>query len=750
MLGTVAFTFSFLVAAADPRPVLVELQLAGRNREALARTEQELAGRPEESHRLGLDYLKGHLLHLLGRSSAAAGAFADALGLDPPLAFYAQYRLALEQSNMGHPEMAAGLVATAVRNAPPGSPLLPEAVRLLCSAIASGGDCRLIQSFSVRQLAPLERRLLQVARSDCALRSGEREMARSLLTALVEESVEDEAARAAAERLAVLVSESERGHLPRLLGLTFHRHRDFEQALRHLGRAGPGGGSAREQLEAAWAQARSLFGQERYAQAAIAFGLLAARAERAGAGDELARARFYQGRAYELLGRPDLAGASFQRAYLASPQGDWAAAALVSGLRLDWRAGNRQGALALYSLLASNFRWRAEAGRAALFLASSDLASGRRDRAGGWLAQAARGARADRIEVAYWRGRLAELEGKPLGAVAAYLEALRIDRFHPLGQAAAARLRGPALARVAAAEGRRLAVSRHTADLLDAWLLLGDTGVGDADTTGRRVRAKLVRQLAADPAAGPFLRMAPVPVAAWPLWRAPLRTPEEMLLALGIVEEGAPAVAAHFPAREPSLAFTGARMLARAGRLRLSIDLAEAVRARLPARLPVALLPREFQGLLYPLAYNQELVAQGRQRGIDPHLLAAVVREESLFDPYALSPSSARGLAQFVLPTAQRLASQLEMPPLDPDDLYRPELSIALAAAHLAALGRDFGGAPHLAATAFNAGEVQTQVWRSYCASAEPEELYTKVGFDPTRDYLRRVMTSWAQYERLY
>ena len=52
--------------------------------------------------------------------------------------------------------------------------------------------------------------------------------------------------------------------------------------------------------------------------------------------------------------------------------------------------------------------------------------------------------------------------------------------------------------------------------------------------------------------------------------------------------------------------------------------------------------------------------------------------------------------------------------------------------------------------TAYSAGAEQTRLWRGYCVSAEPEEFYSKVGYDETRDYLRRVLTSWAEYERLY
>ncbi|HEY4562522.1 MAG TPA: hypothetical protein VIJ36_06060, partial [Thermoanaerobaculia bacterium] len=64
MLGTFALILA-VTAAADPRPELVELQLAGQHRQALARVEQELADRPEPSRKLGLDYLRGHLLDTL-------------------------------------------------------------------------------------------------------------------------------------------------------------------------------------------------------------------------------------------------------------------------------------------------------------------------------------------------------------------------------------------------------------------------------------------------------------------------------------------------------------------------------------------------------------------------------------------------------------------------------------------------------------------------------------------------------------
>ncbi|HXO26415.1 MAG TPA: transglycosylase SLT domain-containing protein, partial [Thermoanaerobaculia bacterium] len=330
-------------------------------------------------------------------------------------------------------------------------------------------------------------------------------------------------------------------------------------------------------------------------------------------------------------------------------------------------------------------------------------------------------------------------------AVAAYLAALRADLYHPLSRAAVARLAVEPLAGEARTAGRRLAVSRHLHDLYDAWLLLGP-----ADPAGQLAERRLRAQLLADPAAAPFLRMSELPIDAWPLWTATLRRPEEMLLALGVWHEGAPAVRELFPPARPALALTGSLLLARTGETARSIQLAEALRERVPARLPTVLLPAVFQHCLYPFAYRESLLAEGRLRGVDPYLMAALIRVESRFDAQALSPGAARGLTQFVFATARRIAAAIGMERLEPDDLYRPEVAIDLGGAYLAQLQRTFRGTPHIAIAAYDAGEAQAILWRTYCFSQEPEEYFTKIGFRETRLHLARVLAAWTQYQHLY
>jgi soluble lytic murein transglycosylase len=738
-------TFTLVLAVtltADPRPDLVELQLAGSRREALARAEREIEARPEPSHALGLDYLRGHLLDLLGNPSASGEAFAATMAYAPELGVYSRYRLALEQERTGHPEVAAGLIASVVDSRTPA--ILAESTLLLSRTLSRGGDCRLLGGLKLETLPAPQRRVLTLSQADCALRAGAPELARGILAGLLEENRNDDTARTAADRLDMLVSDNEGGRMPLLLGLVFHQHRDFERALIHLRRAlDPAEGlSEQEASEGRYAQGRSHFWLERYAPAAVVFGGLATIAHQP---EERSRALYQQGRAYELLGQWTLASESFSRAYLAQPGGEWAAASLFSSLRLRWRSGAETDTAAFYDLLGSRREWREQALRASLFLASSDIVRGRRDRARAWLDRALPETPDERLEIAYWRGRLAELDRDAPAAIASYLEAMRLDLYHPLSQAARDRLGSELLARTAALEGRRLAASSKFEDLYGGWLLLGN-----ATDAGKACWFRARDALMADPKRAPLVKLVEVPVRAWPLWEAPLRRPEEKLLALGILHEGAPAVRQYFPLSDPSLAYTGCRLLSRGGEHERSILLAEALRLRSGDRVPVIFQPREFHQILYPSPYRETLVSLCRLRGVPPDLLAAIVREESRYDRKALSPAAARGLAQLTVPTARRIAAQIDLERLDPEDLYRPEIALALGAAYMAQLLKDFNGASHVAVAAYNAGEPQAALWRSYCFSPEMEEFFTKVTFQETRNYLRKVLTSRAHYQELW
>lgn len=746
----------------DPRPALVRAQIEGDDAAALSEAERLLVTESALAYRLGLDHLVGHLMHRMGRPRDAINAYLTSLTHTPDLALYSYYHLAEEHERLGRPEIAAGLVARVVASGT-SFPRLDEAARLLRVTVGEGGDCRLLGAIQERGLPDAARREVRLARVGCALADDDLTAARGGILDLLTDEKGDEVARIAADVAEERLFLARDRRLAREVGMTLHVHREFErssalldpllaerqqalarQAVARGARPGSGfeGPLGRDDYDLYYARARNDFWVAHYDSAAERFARLA---EHAPTADGRADSLFQAGRCLELLGSWPGAAAAFREAYLAEPDGaGWAGASLLAALRLEWRRGRESQALELYELLLTKRGVDRHISRASLFLASSQLVRVRTQGVDGWLGDARR-AGAEPREVAYWRGRLAELEKRPDEAVGRYLEAMRGNPHHPFGRLAAERLEGPALAPRAEAAGLRLSVSGRISDLIDARLLLG----GDHPRS-RQVEDRLVRMLAASDSARPFLALQEIPVERWPLWRSGLQRPEEMLLALGLWREGGPAVSQHFPLNDPSLAFTASRHLARFGELQHSVRIAEILDKRRPSSLPHAVLPEAYRRLLYPLPYSDLLIRETEKHGVPPALLAAIIREESRFDTRALSGASARGLTQFTQPTSQRFAEAAGLVSLEAEDLYDPAVAIALGAAYLADLGREFPKLEPARVASYNAGEEQAKVWQSHCFSKEPAEYISKVSFTQTRAYVDKVLTSRAQYADIY
>jgi len=720
---------------------ILELRVAGRNLDALTRVEQLLEENPEAVRPLGFDFLRGTLLAEMGRAEESQEAFGRALEKAPEIYPYSRYHLALQQERIHHPEVAAGLVATLLRDGAPRD-LIPDAVALLDRTLNHGGDCRVLLGIPLATLPSEDRRRLQFRQAICQHRQGAREPAHTALLKLLREDTRDEVAQQAAEWVAAFPYDKGDPEVLLLIGRTLHHNREFKRSVQYLRMALHNPASSVGTFDDRYNLVRGEFWLERYTSAAVGYADLASSAR---VPEERARSLFQRGRCLELLHRFKESANAYRLAYNAEPTGSWAAASLLAALRLEWRTGEEEAASHLYQLLTSRHQWKRMASRAALFLAASDLVQGRGDRAEPWLEQARR-ERSAALEVDYWQGRLEELEGRHEDAVQSYLRVLRADLYHPLALGARQRLQGsPVMVRATRARAQELAASPKVEDLHQAWLLLRQTPAGEG------VRKRLTRLLLQDPSVAPYLRMAPVPVAEWPLWRSPLKRPEEMLLALGVWSAGAPMVGRHFPVTNPSLALTGSRLLRAGGADRPALLQMEILAQRVPRQIPVDLLPQEYRRLLYPPTHQELIALHAMRFEVDPHLLSAIIREESRFEADAVSAAAARGLTQFVLPTARRLALKAGLKgQIMPANLYEPPTAVALGAAYLGELGEGFHGVEHQMVAAYNAGEPQSRQWRAYCFSGELEEYFTKVGFHETRNYLRKVLSSRAQYRDLY
>ena len=144
----------------------------------------------------------------------------------------------------------------------------------------------------------------------------------------------------------------------------------------------------------------------------------------------------------------------------------------------------------------------------------------------------------------------------------------------------------------------------------------------------------------------------------------------------------------------------------------------------------------------FPLAPNPPL---------EPSLIYAIARQESTFDPNALSPAGARGLMQLMVPTAQETAKKMALP-FAAERLTRdPPYNVTLGSAHLAELVELWGGSYCLAIASYNAGIGNVRKWVQ--ANGDPRDKgvdlvlwIEKIPVTETRIYVQRVMENLQIY----
>ncbi|MFL5403879.1 MAG: transglycosylase SLT domain-containing protein [Gemmatimonadales bacterium] len=153
--------------------------------------------------------------------------------------------------------------------------------------------------------------------------------------------------------------------------------------------------------------------------------------------------------------------------------------------------------------------------------------------------------------------------------------------------------------------------------------------------------------------------------------------------------------------------------------------------------------------LIYPRLHEDALLAEAAERNLDPSFVAALIRQESNFNPGATSPAGARGLAQVMPELGERLARELNYPVWDPVLLYQPDVSIQLGAFHLRELFGRYDQRTHILA-AYNAGTSRVERWSKRIGVDDPEVFAERISFVETRDYVRVIQRNEEIYRALY
>ncbi|MGI9091467.1 MAG: transglycosylase SLT domain-containing protein, partial [Gemmatimonadaceae bacterium] len=153
--------------------------------------------------------------------------------------------------------------------------------------------------------------------------------------------------------------------------------------------------------------------------------------------------------------------------------------------------------------------------------------------------------------------------------------------------------------------------------------------------------------------------------------------------------------------------------------------------------------------LIYPVAVRDTIIAQSRAADIDPALVAALIRQESSFNPRATSSAGARGLMQLMPNVARSIAVSAGIAPWSASLLYDPGINVMLGVRHLAPLIRSQPNLPRVLA-AYNAGESRVTRWARKRGAADPEMFTERIPFAETRDYVKVVLRNREFYRALY
>lgn len=152
----------------------------------------------------------------------------------------------------------------------------------------------------------------------------------------------------------------------------------------------------------------------------------------------------------------------------------------------------------------------------------------------------------------------------------------------------------------------------------------------------------------------------------------------------------------------------------------------------------------------YPLKYSEYVERYAEKYDVDQNLVYAVIRNESSFNPNAVSSVDARGLMQLMEDTFNWAKSRMEEPSdATYADVFDPEVNIQYGTYVLKLLLDEFDS-EETAVAAYHAGWGNVKNWLEQPEHSAGTVDVEKIPFDNTKTYVKRVIKTKDMYEQLY
>jgi soluble lytic murein transglycosylase len=164
----------------------------------------------------------------------------------------------------------------------------------------------------------------------------------------------------------------------------------------------------------------------------------------------------------------------------------------------------------------------------------------------------------------------------------------------------------------------------------------------------------------------------------------------------------------------------------------------------------VSSLPKTYAEALFPRPYWDDLYRNATSNGLDPYLVASLIRQESEFNPSAISHANAYGLMQLLPEVGKATAKQIKFRNYSTADLLDPSANLKLGARYFKSMVDEYGGQVEYALAAYNAGTNRVADWRAGTAYRDIAEFVESIPFTETREYVQAILRNRAMYKKIY
>ena len=160
-------------------------------------------------------------------------------------------------------------------------------------------------------------------------------------------------------------------------------------------------------------------------------------------------------------------------------------------------------------------------------------------------------------------------------------------------------------------------------------------------------------------------------------------------------------------------------------------------------------IPLAYWRILFPEPYWETIKTESAKNNLDPYLVAALIRQESEFNPSAVSPANAYGLMQLLPAVGKSMAHKEGLEHFQTFQLFDPAINIRLGTRYLRRTLDKFGGVTEYALAAYDAGDDRVLEWEAAGPYQGIDEFIESIPFTETREYVEGILRNLETYKAI-